>query len=54
MTPIDPHTTVLLVLVSAIGYVMLYAGVAKNALEWKRRRRICPSCGRNDRVCACG
>jgi len=53
MTTFDPHTVSLLVLVSGIGYAMAYAGVSKNALEWKRRRRVCPSCGRNDRMCAC-
>jgi hypothetical protein len=26
---------------------MAIAGVKKNALEWKRRRRTCPSCGRD-------
>jgi hypothetical protein len=30
----------------AAGYLMTVSGVFKNALEWKRRRRICPSCGR--------
>jgi hypothetical protein len=33
---------------------MALAGVQKNALEWRRRRRTCPSCGRaiEGRVCA--
>jgi hypothetical protein len=53
MTPVDPHTALLLVLVSGVGYVMAYAGIAKNALEWKRRRRVCPSCGRDDGMCSC-
>jgi hypothetical protein len=53
MTNLDPHTAILLVLVTGVGYVMAYAGVAKNALEWKRRRRICPSCGRHDNACVC-
>jgi hypothetical protein len=52
MTTLDPHTATLLALVTCIGYVMAYAGVAKNALEWKRRRRVCPSCGRHD-GCSC-
>ena len=31
-----------------------FAGVQKSALEWKRRRHICPSCGRDLRSgCAC-
>jgi NADH pyrophosphatase NudC (nudix superfamily) len=40
-----------------VGYVMAVAGVQKSALEWRRRRRVCPSCGRRieSRVCgACG
>ena len=37
---------VLLVSTTGIGYLMIVSGVLKNALEWKRRRRICPSCGR--------
>jgi hypothetical protein len=41
MTTLDPHTATMLVLVMGVGYVMAYAGVAKNALEWKRKRRVC-------------
>ena len=29
------------------GVWMAVAGVNKKALEWKRPRRTCPSCGRN-------
>lgn len=50
---LDPHTALMLVLAMGVGYVMMYAGVSKNALEWKRRRRVCPSCGRNDASCIC-
>jgi hypothetical protein len=53
MTTLDPHTAATLVLVMGIGYAMTFAGLAKNALEWKRRRRICPSCGRADGGCIC-
>jgi NADH pyrophosphatase NudC (nudix superfamily) len=28
--------------------------VQKSALEWRRRRRICPSCGHELRGGACG
>jgi hypothetical protein len=28
------------------GVWMVIAGVQKSALEWKRRKRTCPSCGR--------
>ena len=37
---------VLLASSMGVGYLMIVSGVLKNALEWKRRRRICPSCGR--------
>jgi hypothetical protein len=40
---------------TGIGALMLLAGVEKHALEWRRRRRVCPSCGRqlDGRSCAC-
>jgi NADH pyrophosphatase NudC (nudix superfamily) len=34
--------------------LMSFAGLQKSALEWKRRRRICPSCGHQLRGRACG
>jgi hypothetical protein len=54
MTP-DPHFTFLLVSTACVGVLMSVAGLQKSALEWKRRRRICPSCGRRLRGghCAC-
>jgi hypothetical protein len=33
---------------------MAIAGVQKNALEWKRRKRTCPSCGREIPGRTCG
>jgi len=33
---------------------MAIAGVQKNALEWKRRKRTCPSCGRAISGRTCG
>ncbi|HKB94022.1 MAG TPA: hypothetical protein VKC62_07305 [Gaiellaceae bacterium] len=50
---IDLHIATLALLTLAIGWVMMVAGVQKSALEWRRRRRICPSCGReiHARVC---
>jgi hypothetical protein len=49
----NTHFALLGVLTCGVGYVMLQAGVQKSALEWKRRRRVCPSCGRHmhARVC---
>jgi recombinational DNA repair protein RecR len=50
----DPHTATLAVLTLGIGSVMAVAGLHKHALELKRRRRRCPSCGRqiDARVCS--
>ncbi len=45
MTP-DPELAVLAALTMAIGYTMVFSGLKKRALELKRGRRICPSCGR--------
>ena len=45
---------VLLASTMGVGYLMIVSGVLKNALEWKRRRRICPSCGHQLRGRACG
>jgi hypothetical protein len=38
------------------GALMALAGVEKSALELRKRRRLCPSCGREvrARVCSCG
>jgi len=48
------HTVALLGLTTGVGYLMLVAGLGKNALEMRRRRRICPSCGRRIETGACG
>jgi len=52
------HVVVLGVTTLGIGWLMTQAGVSKNALEWRQRRRTCPSCGReiHARVCSscCG
>jgi hypothetical protein len=52
---LDPHIAVLLLSTTAAGLLMSIAGLRKNGLEWRQRRRICPSCGRELRgsVCAC-
>jgi len=51
----DPHVAALLAGSAGVGLLMALAGVQKNALEWRRRRRICPACGRERRghACAC-
>ncbi len=52
---LDPNIAILAVLTSGVGYLMVLAGVHKSALEWRRRERVCPSCGRviRARVCRC-
>jgi formate dehydrogenase maturation protein FdhE len=44
---LDPQLVSFVALAMAIGWTMLFSGMRKNALELKRRRRICPSCGRH-------
>jgi hypothetical protein len=50
---INLHIALLAILTIGIGWVMMVAGVQKSALEWRQRRRVCPSCGRQmqTRVC---
>jgi hypothetical protein len=50
---IDLHIVMIAILTIGIGWMMMMAGVQKSALEWRRQRRICPSCGReiHARVC---
>ena len=50
----DPKITILIAVSCGIGYLMIVAGLQKSALELKRRRRNCPSCGRiiEARVCS--
>jgi len=49
---LDPHVTFLMAIASGAAWLMMKAGLAKNALEFKRRRPPCPSCGRHD-GCRC-
>jgi hypothetical protein len=51
---LDPHTATVAVATLGIGWLMTVAGLQKSALELKRRRRTCPSCGRHitARVCS--
>lgn len=45
---LDPHLELFMALASGAAWLMMKAGLAKNALEFKRRRVTCPSCGRHD------
>jgi len=53
MTFFDPHIAILATATLGVGWLMAVAGVQKRALELRRRRRVCPSCGReiHARVC---
>jgi NADH pyrophosphatase NudC (nudix superfamily) len=53
---LDPQVAILLASSTGVGFLMTMAGVHKSALEWRRRRRVCPSCGRQlerGSACAC-
>ena len=52
---LDPHMAILATSIAGVGFLMSMAGLQKSALEWKRRRRICPSCGHQlrGRTCNC-
>jgi hypothetical protein len=47
------HPALTIALTLAAAWLMTHAGLAKNALELRRRRFICPSCGK-DQGCTCG
>ncbi len=44
---LDPQLVTFAALAMAIGWTMVFSGVKKSMLELKRKRRVCPSCGRN-------
>jgi hypothetical protein len=50
----DSNILIFAAVTCGIGYLMALAGLTKNALELRRRRRTCPSCGRHieARVCS--
>ncbi len=50
---LDPNIALLITITCGIGYLMTVAGLSKRALELKRRRRLCPSCGREIRARVC-
>jgi hypothetical protein len=51
---LNQHVMTFVVATLGVGWLMAYAGLSKSALELKRRRRVCPSCGRQitSRVCS--
>ena len=50
----DPHVITLAAVTLGTGWLMMKAGLAKSALEFRKSKRICPSCGREieARVCS--
>ena len=51
--PFDPHVATLAVVTLAAGWLMTQAGIQKGALERRRTRRKCPSCGRQIQARVC-
>jgi hypothetical protein len=49
----DPNIAILAAVTCGIGYLMTVAGLGKNALELRRRHRVCPSCGRRIQARVC-
>ena len=51
---LDPHVLIAAIATLGAGWLMMVAGLQKSALERRRRRRVCPSCGReiHARVCS--
>ena len=43
-----PHALIELTVASAVAWLMMRAGLAKNVLEVKRKRQRCAACGRID------
>ncbi len=50
---LDPHVATLAMVTLLVGWLMASAGLQKSALEWRKRRRICPSCGRHIQASHC-
>jgi hypothetical protein len=51
---LEPHLVGVFALTFGVALLMALAGVQKSVLDWKHRRRICPSCGRDLRSgCIC-
>jgi NADH pyrophosphatase NudC (nudix superfamily) len=55
MMMLDPQLALAFAVSTGVGFLMLVCGVEKHLLEWRRRARHCPSCGRRieGRTCGC-
>jgi len=51
---VTPELASLFLLTTAVGWSMMVSGVHKSMLEWRARRRSCPSCGRHIEGRVCG
>ena len=49
----DPETATLVAVMMAVTWTMTFSGLRKHMLELKRRRRVCPSCGRHIHGAVC-
>jgi hypothetical protein len=50
---LDPHVAIAAVSTLGAGWLMIKAGLQKSALEQRRHKRVCPSCGREIRARVC-
>ncbi len=50
---LDPHVAIVAVSTLAAAWLMITAGLEKSALERRRHKRICPSCGREIQARVC-
>ena len=50
---LDPHVAIAAVSTLAAAWLMITAGLEKSALEHRRRKRICPSCGHEIKARVC-
>jgi hypothetical protein len=48
-----PNVITLCLATLGVGWLMTKAGLQKSALELKKRRRVCPSCGRRIEARTC-
>lgn len=55
MQALTPQLSAVFVVTTGVGFLMILSGVQKSLLEWRQRRRTCPSCGRHihGRTCGC-
>lgn len=54
MVDLAQHAPVVIALTTAVGAIMVRAGLVRGMLETRRGERRCPSCGRliRERVCS--